>query len=469
MDCVELINALLAYNPDERISSKDALKYAYFKDMPDSELERSPTSRSAAASGGPFKTKSARRKGSLHNVSLSIPQLPTAVVVATGAKGGGGKKIETESDPDSRPVPTNTYLKSSKPAVTHSTTHNTTTTITTTITNKADAPSHHPAAHPATVIPTASGVAPTSTPPAGKQETQHHDSHQQQHPAIQQQHSLSSLLAKSGKPHHTTTTVAAAQLRTRQDPPADPPALTGGTLMAIAQHVRTGPFITSTSITTQQQPTQHQPVAASSSTTSLPPIAQMLTGGSTATGGTSTSAFYAKFKQDDKRAAAAVAAAVMDQGAPRLHGRLRASAGPNKKVPPRSLGQPQGGAQAAPSTDSKAPQWGATVVGKNAVVQSHKLPSIGPTQAHSIHPQHKSLHQAAAASSNTTVLPNLPSHMPKHETGDAKSRPKELLVLPSLGSEKTTSKQTTNHSTASPAPTVFPAIKHLGGSKPGGN
>ncbi|KAJ3158109.1 hypothetical protein HDU86_003061 [Geranomyces michiganensis] len=452
-ECVDLINALLAYNPDERISSRDALRYAYFKDMPASELERSVSTRSAAASGGPFKSKSARRKGSLHAVSLSIPQLPAPVVVATGGKGAGGNKVEIDTEHDSRPAPAaNSYLKANKSNVTISNTHGTVTTVTTTITNKTDAPKAHGAAHPAAVVPTLASIA---AAPANKQYADPHHGPPQQQPQLQD--------SKAVKIHHTAAGVATgAQSRSHPQPAAPAEAAPSGTLQAIPQHVRSGPFITSTNQQLQHPQQQHSQLllyptnvngaantastSSSSSTGLFPPIAAGAGGQASLTTGNSqpsNSTFYAKFKQDDKRAAAAVAAAVLEQGGmPRLHGRLRA--------------------QAAQSGDHKPQaQWGNTVVGKN-VSSPQKLPTIIK----------HSQHQNSAVSSNPTNLPHLPAHLTKHESsGEMKGRPKELLVLPSLGPEKTNigMKVPSSNSAVSPSPTMFPAIKNLGGSKPGNN
>ncbi|KAJ3155999.1 hypothetical protein HDU89_005562 [Geranomyces variabilis] len=448
-ECVDLINALLAYNPDERISSRDALRYAYFKDMPANELERSVSTRSAAASGGPFKSKSARRKGSLHNVSLSIPQLPAPVVVATGGKGAGGNKVEIDPEHDSRPAPAgNTYLKANKSSVTVSNSHGTVTTVTTTITKQSGAKGHA-AGNPAAAVPTTTGIAPAAA--ASKHADPHYASTQQQ---AQQQDS------KASKTHHAAVTVTTgAQARSHVNPPPAAPveSATTGTLQAIPQHIRSGPFITTTNQQLQHSQQPHSQLLlhptnvngatnaaphASSSTGLFPPIAVGggQAGSSSGNAQPSNSAFYAKFKQDDKRAAAAVAAAVLDQGGmPRLHGRLRA--------------------QAVQSGDHKPQaQWGNTIVGKNPASSPQKLPTITK------HSQHQ-----GSASGNPTALPHLPGHLTKHDSGsDVKGRPKELLVLPSLGPDKSSSgMKLPSSNSASPSPTMFPAIKHLGGSKSG--
>lgn len=40
-DCVDLIQKMLAYNPDERCSAKQALSHPYFRDLVEQELKMS--------------------------------------------------------------------------------------------------------------------------------------------------------------------------------------------------------------------------------------------------------------------------------------------------------------------------------------------------------------------------------------------------------------------------------------------
>jgi serine/threonine protein kinase len=43
-ECVDLITKLLAYNPDERLSAKQALSHPYFKDLVEQEAKMSKMS-----------------------------------------------------------------------------------------------------------------------------------------------------------------------------------------------------------------------------------------------------------------------------------------------------------------------------------------------------------------------------------------------------------------------------------------
>ncbi|KAJ3009022.1 hypothetical protein HKX48_008209 [Thoreauomyces humboldtii] len=432
-DCVDLINALLAYNPDERISSKDALRSAYFRDMP--------------ADGGesvtaPMKGRSARRK-SLH-ASNSNVQLTTGAPVAVAVK--AVKKGEGDGEKQDGKVghTSTSYLKSSK----------------------AQAPAAAP------TIPGGTHGSTTTKPVGEKAPGPDAAAHGTSNPPR-------AHAGKSAKPSHLRAQAGDPSVALSQHP-------NGGTLLAVPQAAparTTGPYITSiasaahipytnathhSNITTTTSNVSGATIvaanpsaaaaaaaaaAAPASSLSLPPIHP------TAVPAPATSAFYAKFKQDDstKRAAPGPteAGAASSAHAARLRQRLRASAG-TKKGGSQQQQQLQG--SAAQSADQKG-MWGNAVVGKTAVASSHKLPHIAAVPT-----SHHSKPGAPVPSSSMATLPHLPG-LAKHDAGADKSRPKDMLVLPSLGGpDKTTAKTSAMLVTAA-GPTLFPQIKQVGSSQ----
>ncbi|TPX60871.1 hypothetical protein SpCBS45565_g07395 [Spizellomyces sp. 'palustris'] len=383
-DCVDLINALLAYNPEERITSREALKHAYFRDL-QPEMERSKSSRSAAALRSAKTITSLPQQGSLPSVPIkkkSINELDAAPV-------------------KEKPAPSYTYIKAPKPAVQAPSLP--------TLPQKAVAESAPvAAAEPVHHAPADTRHEPVKKAEAagGGQPSQPHESkHEQKH---EQQHE------RKHEPKHAATK---PQDTTR--PPLQPinhpvPEPQNETLHAVPQH-----------ITARHAPQAHPP-SPPAATSTLPPILSVpplhirqpdTSDTHSTTSSLSTSSFYAKFKQqmDDKKAAESVLARAR---------RIRAPSGRK-----RGGGPSAGRRQNVPGGDARATgQWGHSLVGKN-MTTVHKLPSIAgasqqPQQHH--HP------------SQPTTLPSLTVAKPDAEKMRAKHGimgQKDTFVLPSLSSK----------------------------------
>eukprot|EP00899_Mesostigma_viride_P026692 jgi/Mesvir1/7207/Mv19029-RA.1 len=67
-DCIELITKLLAYNPDERLSARQALRCSYFKELRDAE-KRAARLAAAANGGSPTAGQGAENAGNMSNRS----------------------------------------------------------------------------------------------------------------------------------------------------------------------------------------------------------------------------------------------------------------------------------------------------------------------------------------------------------------------------------------------------------------
>ncbi|CAG9465944.1 unnamed protein product [Pedinophyceae sp. YPF-701] len=130
-ECVDLMHRLLAYNPDDRISARQALRHPYFRELREAEkrtrslltpelshgtLGMPPATGDSARSGGAGLLNSTRRSdatGGRLSKEGSLGALPSITGKGTSrtsdhalpnAGGGGGKPWHQESDEDTHPI-----------------------------------------------------------------------------------------------------------------------------------------------------------------------------------------------------------------------------------------------------------------------------------------------------------------------------------------------------------------------------
>ncbi|KAI8822610.1 uncharacterized protein EV422DRAFT_524707 [Fimicolochytrium jonesii] len=392
---------MLAYNPEIRINSREALRYAYFKDVAatagGSDVDLTRSGRSAST-----RFKSGKKK------HPSLPQIP-----GVGAAIVAGAAVQKEKDKEN--VPHQQHAKaehSTKKAETETTkeAHGSSTYI---------KPTKVLVQIPEPTVPTI--VASSKPSDAAALRKSAKKSHPQQIPPQPAPAAAAPVAAPTQQQQQRLARDhAAAPAHVANNVDASAPS---GTLMAVAQHVPGRvpvPQPQPQSQKQQQQPPLRQPQQIPSShqqqqapstnaTLNLPPIAPRasdttnpslvptqvnftaaLTAAAAAHGSTGSSPFYAKF---------------------------------------RARGDDKKGSQQHLATQKT--NWGSAVVGKNAITgpQGSKLPSIHveSTSTSKSIPSYQS-HQAP------TTLPSLTQHTSKQQynTTDHKTRTKESLTLPSL-------------------------------------
>ena len=90
-DCIDIIVRLLAYDPDDRLSARQAVKHSYFKDLRAAELKEKQAAQAASAGGAAGAEGESVSDERVHAPAASTTRTKKQNLAATvGADGGGG-------------------------------------------------------------------------------------------------------------------------------------------------------------------------------------------------------------------------------------------------------------------------------------------------------------------------------------------------------------------------------------------